>query len=390
VFARISRRRDLLVASRRCSSGAALCWPTRSSSQGTPRVSLCVSLCLSLTSLSLSLASLQAGWEALSSAALVERKWSKQPPIIIGPRGFQLIDNHHHCRSLFDSALPNSQKWMYFTVFRNWSDRSLDRYDFSMFSHTYLWPYDEKGLGPVDPSLFPRSLGDLLDDPFRSLAYLVRSRGGFDAVHLPFQEFRWANFFRDRLHSDLLAFQTVPAGDEAWCLARPYSTACLSLDAQRAALAALLPRALELASSEDAAHLPGFIQPGTAAATAQPDDAHALSNTGAAVEPDAGDDADALLDGDARRAVTPRQQPQPPPRAASTAATTTTDKDKLEGKLAQKEEVVVEEVVVEVVTPATLPGRSLVNNHTRRERPRMRAAASAAPMAAVGAWESSS
>ena len=77
-------------------------------------------------------------------------------------------------------------------------------------------------------------------------------------------------------------------------------------------------------------------------------------------------------------------------RAASTAATTTTDKDKLEGKLAQKEEVVVEEVVVEVVTPATLPGRSLVNNHTRRERPLMRAAASAAPMAAVGAWESSS
>ena len=37
------------------------------------------------------------------------------------------------------------------------------------------------------------------DDPYRSLAGKVRINGGFSKVSTPFAEFKWADFFRDRI-----------------------------------------------------------------------------------------------------------------------------------------------------------------------------------------------
>ena len=42
----------------------------------------------------------------------------------------------------------------------------------------------------------PQSLAALADDPYRSLAWLVRDRGGFCRTELEFAEFAWADFFR--------------------------------------------------------------------------------------------------------------------------------------------------------------------------------------------------
>jgi hypothetical protein len=195
----------------------------------------------------------------LSESEILTKKWEKRPPIVIGPRGFQLIDNHHHARSLFDSQLANSEKWLYVRVHRNWHTMALDKFDYAMVTENFIWPYDQRGVGPVDPSLFPRSVGDLLDDPFRSLAYLVRLNNGFRVLHLPFQEFYWANYFRTHLESDLLAARNIDAQDARWCDLRPYSTVCLPMSVQKSTLYALLDRALELAHSPEAAELPGYI-----------------------------------------------------------------------------------------------------------------------------------
>lgn len=44
-------------------------------------------------------------------------------------------------------------------------------------------------------------------DPFRDLAYQIKSLGGFNPVPVFYQEFRWANYFRDYIpfpHADNL------------------------------------------------------------------------------------------------------------------------------------------------------------------------------------------
>jgi hypothetical protein len=45
----------------------------------------------------------------------------------------------------------------------------------------------------------PRKVTELTDDPYRSLAWAVRNRGGFQKTTASFSEFQWANFFRKRI-----------------------------------------------------------------------------------------------------------------------------------------------------------------------------------------------
>jgi hypothetical protein len=45
----------------------------------------------------------------------------------------------------------------------------------------------------------PQKVSELTDDPYRSLAWAVRERGGFQKTTVSFSEFQWANFFRKRI-----------------------------------------------------------------------------------------------------------------------------------------------------------------------------------------------
>ena len=45
----------------------------------------------------------------------------------------------------------------------------------------------------------PKSVADLKDDPFRSLAGELRRTGGFAKDTTPFSEFLWADFLRRKL-----------------------------------------------------------------------------------------------------------------------------------------------------------------------------------------------
>ena len=78
-----------------------------------------------------------------------------------------------------------------------------------------------------------RAVIDLVDDPFRSLAGELRRAGGFAKDTTPFSEFLWADFLRRRVKRKVV-----------------------ESDFNRA-----LERALELAKSDEATHLPGWCGP---------------------------------------------------------------------------------------------------------------------------------
>ncbi len=147
--------------------------------------------------------------------------------VIIGPDDtFYLVDGHH----LASALLMDGDLEMLVKVTNDWSRLSLKDFHERMIRLKKLWPYDEQGRGPLNPNDLPASIRNLRDDPYRSFAYRVRKAGGFRDLTVPFQEFMWANFFRE--HFSLEDLRQRPAGT--------------------------LKAALELAHTADAAALPGY------------------------------------------------------------------------------------------------------------------------------------
>ena len=69
----------------------------------------------------------------------------------------------------------------------------------------------------------PQRLSQLKDDPYRSLAGLVRIAGGFAKDQAPFVEFLWADFFRPLVAERLIKKDPRRAVREATRLARSHA-----------------------------------------------------------------------------------------------------------------------------------------------------------------------
>ena len=68
----------------------------------------------------------------------------------------------------------------------------------AMEFHRWAHPYDERGRRR-DYDAIPSRISKLRDDPYRSLAGLVRDAGGYAKDAEPFAEFLWADFFRSHI-----------------------------------------------------------------------------------------------------------------------------------------------------------------------------------------------
>ncbi len=116
-------------------------------------------------------------------------------PAVLGPGSEYFIVDHHHLGiALINEGIQevvvtvlDDLSWLEPTVF--W--RTME---FRAWSH----PYDSRGKRR-DYRDMPRRLTELQDDPYRSLAGLVRNAGGFAKDQAPFVEFLWADFFRSRI-----------------------------------------------------------------------------------------------------------------------------------------------------------------------------------------------
>jgi hypothetical protein len=150
-------------------------------------------------------------------------------PVILGPNDrHYVIDHHHLARALHDEGVTD----VLVTVVANLSKLDRDSFWFVLDNRQLMHPFDDMGRrrGYKD---IPKSVNDLTDDPFRSLAGELRRAGGFAKETLPFSEFLWADFLRRRIKRTTVEH-----------------------DFDRA-----MEQALEMAKSPDADYLPGWCGP---------------------------------------------------------------------------------------------------------------------------------
>ncbi len=144
-------------------------------------------------------------------------------PVVLGPGKRQYIFDHHHLAlALHHEGLLN----VFTTIVRDLSMLTPDAFWFYMDNRSLVHPFNEHG-ARCNYSDIPESVNGLVDDPFRSLAWEVRRRGGYAKDTTPFSDFLWANFFRGRISGKLLERSFRRASQKAFRLGRSSSAAYL-------------------------------------------------------------------------------------------------------------------------------------------------------------------
>jgi len=150
-------------------------------------------------------------------------------PVILGARGRHFILDHHHLAlALYREGLRE----MYVTVIADLSSLDKDTFWFVLDQRNWMHPFDRTGVRRSYKAI-PRSVKELQDDPYRSMAGELRRLGGFAKDTTPYSEFLWADFLRKRIKIGLV-----------------------ESDFKRS-----LQIALGLAKSKDAEYLPGWCGP---------------------------------------------------------------------------------------------------------------------------------
>jgi hypothetical protein len=164
-----------------------------------------------------------AKWKQMPAGKRRDHLESHWFPAVKGPDdGYHITDRHHTGLALLRAGVKKAR----LVVLKDFSDLEPDAFWMAMDHHNWVHPYDAKGKR-ADFSAIPDKLEDLADDPYRSLADHVQKIGGYADSTLPYAEFLWADFFRNRLH-----VQTTKAGWEnataaAVALARDSDARCL-------------------------------------------------------------------------------------------------------------------------------------------------------------------
>lgn len=138
-----------------------------------------------------------------------KRRWvdQTQVPIVIDPTGEKfVIDRHHFLFVCWSEEI----KKVRVKVVKEFSKKTtFDVFWSTMKRRHWCHLYDQFGKGPRSPIYLPHDVRGLADDPYRSLAWLVRQHGGYENTDQTYAEFQWANFFREhalldrRFHLDL-------------------------------------------------------------------------------------------------------------------------------------------------------------------------------------------
>jgi hypothetical protein len=167
------------------------------------------------------------------SAKKLEKTIKEDPvDVVVAPNHWHyLIDGHHRICAQWLVG----QKKTYYKVVKDFSKKrmSYKRFWKEMKAHKWTHLYDQYGEGPQDQLYLPEDIKGLADDPYRSLTYLVEQEGGFKKPKKQYADFGWANFFRKE---KLLQCDFKKHFDKA------------------------TKKAVKLARSPKARHLPGYIE----------------------------------------------------------------------------------------------------------------------------------
>jgi hypothetical protein len=169
-------------------------------------------------------------WRDLSRGEDAEFLGGHMLPAVRGPKGrFWIVDHHHLALALHKEGVRR----VLVSLLADLRDIGRDEFLTFMDNRNWLHPFDRAGeRRPVKE--LPKHIWDIVDDPFRSLAGSVRQAGGFAKEATPYAEFLWADFLRRRLKAP----ETDDEFDDA------------------------AEKALKLARSRQARHLPGWVSGG--------------------------------------------------------------------------------------------------------------------------------
>ncbi|GJD51188.1 hypothetical protein OPKNFCMD_3940 [Methylobacterium crusticola] len=155
-------------------------------------------------------------WRRIPDAERAAFLGSHMIPVLLGPKKRRyVIDHHHLARALAEEGVEH----VLTTVVADL--HALDKDAFWVVADHRAWvhPYDPEGVRRGIGDL-PKRIGDLADDPFRSLAGELRRAGGFAKDTTPFSEFLWADFLRRRIKRKSVEGDFSAALEEALSLAR--------------------------------------------------------------------------------------------------------------------------------------------------------------------------
>src|SRR5215469_4700913 len=147
-------------------------------------------------------------------------------PAVWGPDGKLYITDHHH---LGRAASEASVDTGFFWIEDDFSKLAIAQFWPKMAASRWVHPIDQNGEQRTFEDI-PDHLEKLIDDPYRSLAGYVRNAGGFEKTPTAFAEFVWADFFRPRV----------------------------AIGPTRPDFNSSVEAAVKLATSKQAAHLPGY------------------------------------------------------------------------------------------------------------------------------------
>lgn len=137
-------------------------------------------------------------------------------PVVLGPNGRRYVTDHHHlARALQEEGV----KQVATTVVLDLSRLEPASFWFVLDNRGLMHPFDEKGERRHYREI-PDAIGDLVDDPYRSLAGELRRVGGFAKDTTPFSEFLWADFLRHRIGRDQVDKHFKRSAEDALKLAR--------------------------------------------------------------------------------------------------------------------------------------------------------------------------
>jgi hypothetical protein len=171
----------------------------------------------------------RADWRGLAPTKTGQFLGRHMIPVVRGPKSrYYVIDHHHLARALHEEGVAQ-------VLISPVADlHTLDKEEFWKFMDNRGWlhPFDSDGQRQPRTAL-PKTIADLQDDPYRSLAGELRFAGGYAKDATPFSEFLWADALRRRVDA-----KTAKNDFEAAIL-----------------------KALEFAKSPAATYLPGWCGP---------------------------------------------------------------------------------------------------------------------------------
>ncbi len=137
-------------------------------------------------------------------------------PAVFGPKqALFIIDHHHLVRALHEENVEH----VLVSVVADLSKLKKPLFWTFMENRNWLHPYNAAG-ARVPHGDIPKSIGQLADDPYRSLAGALREAGGYAKDLTPYAEFLWADYLRHRIGAKSLGNDFDAAVGKALELAR--------------------------------------------------------------------------------------------------------------------------------------------------------------------------